>query len=338
MSTPGVSATNTIYEWDGRHRLTAIVRGAARSEFAYDWQGRLATVREKSGGATVSERRFVWCGLQMCEERDTNNVVVVRYFSTGEQRSGTNFYYFSDHLSSVRELTDSASVVRAEYAYSPYGLRRRLRGDLDSTRGFTHLFNHEPSSTLFALDRVYDPVSARWLSRDPMREKGGLNLYAYVRQNPIRRVDPLGDEDLVSYLDDNYEVSFEPEDLANGLAEGGADSGWTMTTLKMLAHGEDAEILEGFGTAADAVEVAVNFALLIWHPDKEHAKETVGSCISLGATILAPEVAIPARALHRVARLILPIPEAGERTPVQAAAIDAATRLGGPAGWILFGD
>jgi hypothetical protein len=43
--------------------------------------------------------------------------------------------------------------------------------------------------TLF---RAYDPTSARWLSRDPIAERGGINLYAYVRNMPINAFDPLG--------------------------------------------------------------------------------------------------------------------------------------------------
>lgn len=32
----------------------------------------------------------------------------------------------------------------------------------------------------------------RWLSRDPIEEQGGLNLYGYVLNDPVNMVDPLG--------------------------------------------------------------------------------------------------------------------------------------------------
>jgi len=32
----------------------------------------------------------------------------------------------------------------------------------------------------------------RWLSRDPIGEKGGMNLYAFVGGDPLNRIDPIG--------------------------------------------------------------------------------------------------------------------------------------------------
>lgn len=40
--------------------------------------------------------------------------------------------------------------------------------------------------------RFYDPSSQRWPNRDPIGERDTINLYAFVRNNPIGHVDKLG--------------------------------------------------------------------------------------------------------------------------------------------------
>jgi hypothetical protein len=40
--------------------------------------------------------------------------------------------------------------------------------------------------------RWYDPVTGRWPSRDPIGERGGINLYGFVRNNGINKIDVLG--------------------------------------------------------------------------------------------------------------------------------------------------
>jgi len=40
--------------------------------------------------------------------------------------------------------------------------------------------------------RAYSPSTGRWLNRDPIGELGGRNLYGFVYNNPIRRIDRLG--------------------------------------------------------------------------------------------------------------------------------------------------
>ena len=47
-----------------------------------------------------------------------------------------------------------------------------------------HYF-HAASSLDLTHYRAYDPNNGRWLSRDPIGEAGGLNLYAYVDNNTL---------------------------------------------------------------------------------------------------------------------------------------------------------
>jgi RHS repeat-associated protein len=57
---------------------------------------------------------------------------------------------------------------------------------------FTGLYRHSKSNLDLSTYRAYDPDFGRWLNRDPIAEKGGINLYGYVANNPARFTDPRG--------------------------------------------------------------------------------------------------------------------------------------------------
>lgn len=47
-------------------------------------------------------------------------------------------------------------------------------------------------ATSFPARAYYDPTIGRWISRDPIGERGEMNLYGFVHNNAQRFVDPLG--------------------------------------------------------------------------------------------------------------------------------------------------
>jgi hypothetical protein len=49
--------------------------------------------------------------------------------------------------------------------------------------------------------RYYNPSTGRWLSRDPIGEKGGLNLYGFVSNRPVSEFDPNGEGTWVFHLE-----------------------------------------------------------------------------------------------------------------------------------------
>ena len=102
-------------------------------------------------------------------------------------------YYNYDGLGSVRQLTDDTETVVAEYTYDAFGNLIASTGTADNTYGFTgeQQFN-EADNLVFLRARYYDSRIGRFISRDPIGTKGGINLYGYVGNNSTNYIDPKG--------------------------------------------------------------------------------------------------------------------------------------------------
>jgi RHS repeat-associated protein len=193
------------YRWDAENRLIGIGYKAEpqrATEFRYDGQGRRVVIVEQSGERR-SETRLTWCGDTICQARDGADQPLAYYFAEGVfrplpgtaagKRLGPREYFARDHLGSVRDVLDEAGRKVAEYDYDPYG---QLMNDPKSAPefGFAGMQYHAPSGLYLTKYRAYDPQTGRWLSRDPIEEAGGVNLYGYVGGNPLGYVDPTGED------------------------------------------------------------------------------------------------------------------------------------------------
>ena len=186
--------TNT-YAWDAENRLIKITYPGTNnySQFTYDGLGQCVKIVETAGGTITSTKQFVRCSGQMCEARNASSTITAQYFSQGETISGTSYYYTKDHLGSIREITNSAGAIQAQYSYDPYGQVTKIAGTgTVSDFQYAGYYYHAPSGLSLTLNRAYNANLGRWINRDPVGEDGGINLYAYVNNEPINERDPLG--------------------------------------------------------------------------------------------------------------------------------------------------
>src|SRR5258706_2607264 len=85
------------YAWDAANRLVGITNGTHVSEFTYDGLSRRVRIVEKDNGSTTSDKRFVWCSTELCEERDSTGATVTRRFlGHGEPIPRTHYFITRD--------------------------------------------------------------------------------------------------------------------------------------------------------------------------------------------------------------------------------------------------
>ncbi|WOO43034.1 RHS repeat-associated core domain-containing protein [Rubellicoccus peritrichatus] len=222
------SLTNTqnggiTYVWDEENRLVEVYDSAKRSVYTYDGLSKrirkqdyvdssgswvldsdtqyvyddklviVDLVDDDLGGASLhTPKRYYTRGLDITQT--LNGAGGVGSLIALREIGADSYFYYYDGNGNVTGLIKTDDTVAASYSYDPFG------NVLSSSVGLGQTNPYQFSTKEYEKDwdlnyylyRFYSPELGRWLSRDPIMENGGYNLYSFVRNQPINLYDILG--------------------------------------------------------------------------------------------------------------------------------------------------
>ncbi|MDA2925559.1 DUF4157 domain-containing protein, partial [Acidobacteria bacterium AH-259-L09] len=196
QKTNKITSLSTQFEFDAENKLIRVVReDGSIVNYKYDGLGRRI---EKEVAGVVT--RYVYDQEDILLELDGTNNIVTRYTQGPDidepliiETGGQNFFYQTDALGSVTELTDISGAVVQSYAYSSFG-EVEFQLDLNFVQPYTFTSRELDTETnlYFYRTRFYDASTGRFVQEDPVGFVGGTNFYVYVTNNPLNLLDPLG--------------------------------------------------------------------------------------------------------------------------------------------------
>ena len=197
------------YAYDADNRLASVSsNGFVLVTNQYDYKGR--RVRKTT---PISETTFLYDGWNLIYEREIAGPVTNEtYYYWGKdlsgtlqgsggvggllylKRNGTIYVPHVDAYGNIVRYTDTAGNGVAEYIYGAFGNMLSATGTLAGTFHFRYSTKYYDLETglYYYLMRFYHPPHHRWLNRDPIGERGGLNLYGFCKNAQMFEIDAIG--------------------------------------------------------------------------------------------------------------------------------------------------
>ena len=190
------------FEYDEENRLRSAIGGGTTATYEYDPLGRRRA--KVVNGVTT---KYVSDGAEEIEERDGSNNVLRKYVygpSIDERiamidgvacAGGGRCFYRTNWQGSTTTFVNQNNTVNATYHYGPYGeWVNWTPSDALTGNPFRYTGRRvDPETGLYYYRaRYYSPRAGRFLQPDPVGVKDDLNLYAYVKGDPVNLIDPTG--------------------------------------------------------------------------------------------------------------------------------------------------
>ena len=187
VSSSGVLLVTNIYDAKGR-RVKKVTQNGTSTYIYDDWNLIYERVDHAAGG--VDEFHYVWGKDLSGTLQGAGGVGGLLYVKI----NGSIYVPHADAYGNIMRYTDTAGNVVAEYTYDAFGRTIAQTGPL------ADLFRHRFSTKYFDVEtgmyyygyRFYSPILWRWLNRDPIGERGSINVYSFCRNNSLCRYDRNG--------------------------------------------------------------------------------------------------------------------------------------------------
>lgn len=192
------AAGRWYFNWDAENRLVRVVKPGWRPlsyrtiTYAYDALGRRTERQSKTAGT----ENYTYDGQDVILDQNSSGAQTTYINGPGidnklKMVSGsTASYFLQDHLGSTTALTNSSGAVVSSATYDGYG---RQSGAIGTHYGYTGRELDPDTGLMFYRARWYDTQLGRFIGEDPIGFLGGdINVYSYVRNNPLQFNDPLG--------------------------------------------------------------------------------------------------------------------------------------------------
>ena len=190
--------------YNAENRPVRFVNESAKTvvECTYDYMGRRHTRKVSVNGTVSSYLRYMYRGYLQIAAIDAVSGVF-RWFLFWDptqpeatrplaiRKDGTWYAYGWDLTGNVTEIFGKAGYLRTVYTYTPYG-EATAEGDVTQPIQWSSEYNDEELGLVYYNYRHLNPHDGRWISRDPIKEQGSWNLFAYVKNYPIFLKDYVG--------------------------------------------------------------------------------------------------------------------------------------------------
>ncbi len=187
VSTNGILVLTNFY--DAKSRRVKKITPNATTTFIYDdWN--LVEERISYTNGTTSMVRYFWGKDLSGDSQGAGGIGGLLYLTI----DGTVYIPCYDNMGNIMRYLDADGNTVAQYTYDAFGdcmFKSGALADIFHHRFTTKYFDAETDLYYYGY-RFYHPTLKRWLTRDPIEEEGGINLYAFCDNCPVMNVDSFG--------------------------------------------------------------------------------------------------------------------------------------------------